>query len=64
MYAVIIAETKNPVGHGRVLSTHNTESAAAAALPKVPGAYVAHRKPDGEWETRLEAQERQARAYY
>lgn len=48
-----------------VVSTHKTEAAADRALSKlgnVRGYYVAHRKADGEFETRLEAMDRRDRA--
>jgi hypothetical protein len=47
-----------------VISTHTTEDAAYKAADKFSGTtgtiglYVAHRKPDGHWETRLEARDR------
>jgi hypothetical protein len=56
-FAVIIAEL-NSSELGRIVSTHRTEAAAVKAQPDVPGAYVAHRKPDGEWERYLDARDR------
>ncbi len=56
-YAVIIADI-NSGGIGRVISNHRTERAAFKAQPDVFGAYVAHRLPSGEYESRLEARDR------
>jgi hypothetical protein len=59
MYAVIIADL-NSSDLGRIVSTHATEAAADKAFYALPdrGAYVAHRKANGEWERRLEARDR------
>jgi hypothetical protein len=56
-FAVIIADL-NSSALGEIVSTHRTEAAAIEAMPAVPGAYVAYRKPNGEWERRLEARDR------
>ena len=50
-----------------IISTHRTEAAAYRAAEKHSGTtgeiglYVAHRKPNGEWESRLEARDRRER---
>jgi hypothetical protein len=58
-YAVIIADL-NSSELGRIVSTHTTEATADKAFYALPdrGAYVAHRKQNGEWERRLDARDR------
>jgi len=56
-FAVIIADL-NSSELGYIVSTHRSEGAAIKAQPDAPGAYVAHRKPDGEWERYLDARDR------
>lgn len=60
-YAVIIADL-NSSELGEVVSVHRSEAAAYRAAPDIPGTYIAHKKPDGEWERRLEARDRRERA--
>lgn len=60
-YAVILCDL-NSSELGEVLSIHTSEEAALRAQPDRPGAYVAHRKPNGEWERRLEAKDRRLAA--
>lgn len=58
-YAVIRADLNS--SESEVISQHKTEAAADRALDKlgnVRGYYVAHRKANGEHETRLEARDR------
>ncbi len=43
---------------GYIVSTHRSEGAAIKAQPDTPGAYVAHRTPNDEWERYLEARDR------
>jgi hypothetical protein len=56
-FAVILCDLESSQ-LSEVLSTHRSDIAATRALPDIPGAYVAQRKADGEWETRLEARDR------
>lgn len=56
-YAVIVADL-NGLEIGEVISTHRTEAGAYKAQPDVPGAYVARKTQDGEWESRIEARDR------
>jgi hypothetical protein len=56
-FAVILCDL-NSNQPGEVLSVHRSDKAAIKDQPDAPGAYVAHRKPDGEWETRIEARDR------
>lgn len=61
-YAVIKADL-NSSALGDIISIHRTESAAEKAADNIGGRgiYVAHRKPDGQWERRLEARDRRER---
>lgn len=58
-YAVICADLNS--SESAIISQHKTDAAADRALSKhgnVRGYYVALRKADGEFETRLEALDR------
>ena len=65
-FAVIRADLNS--SDAEILSQHKTEAAANDAADKqlgtvgAIGLYVAHRKADGQWETRLEARARRERA--
>lgn len=58
-FALIRADLNS--SESEIISQHRTEAAADRALDKlgnVRGCYVAHRKADGEFESRLEARDR------
>lgn len=62
-YAVIRADLNS--SWSEVISQHKTEAAAERAIYKlgnVRGYYLAHRKANGEYESRLEARDRRERA--
>ena len=67
MYALIRADLNS--SSSEVISKHRTEAGAyraARAMQGTTGAiglYVAHRKPNGEWESRLEARDRLERVH-
>lgn len=65
MYAFALIRADLNSSESQVISQHRTEAAADRALDKlgnVRGYYVAHRKSNGEYETRLEARDRLERA--
>lgn len=64
-YAVIRADLNS--NESEIISRHRTESAAEKAASRFDGTtgeiglYLAHLKPDGEYESRLEARDRRER---